>query len=85
MSNPQLAKQIFLEAIELSPQAARDSFVQQKCEGDPDLLARVAELLEAHDQAGNFLGNASLTQAATGSMSAATLKLDDLTGSQIGP
>ncbi|MGD2070955.1 MAG: protein kinase, partial [Gemmatimonadota bacterium] len=36
--------------------AAREAFLAEYCEGDPELLAEVCTLLDAHEEAGDFLG-----------------------------
>lgn len=42
-------------ALEREP-AAREAFLTGHCAGDPELLAEVHSLLEAHEGAGHFLG-----------------------------
>jgi serine/threonine protein kinase len=51
---PNRALEVFLEAIEL-PVHDRAAFLQRACAGDEELGQRVEALLEAHDQAGDFL------------------------------
>lgn len=49
-------KEIFLEAAELPDEAARAVYLDQACEGDAGLRARVEALLRSHDPDGSFLG-----------------------------
>ena len=44
------------KTIERAP-AGREAFLAEYCAGDPDLLAEVHALLEAHEEAGGFLVN----------------------------
>ncbi len=48
-------KDIFLEALDSPSPAERTAFVLSKCGADAGLLARVEELLKAHEGAGDFL------------------------------
>ncbi len=48
-------KSIFLGALERESPSDRDAFVAQACAGDPQLLASVRELLQAHDRSDNPL------------------------------
>lgn len=48
-------KKVFLAALEMADLAARDSFLDAACAGDPALRQRIAALLEAHDQADSIL------------------------------
>jgi serine/threonine protein kinase/tetratricopeptide (TPR) repeat protein/DNA-binding beta-propeller fold protein YncE len=43
-------KAIFLAALEKTTPAERNAFVEGACAGDPELLERVRELLESHDE-----------------------------------
>jgi serine/threonine protein kinase len=45
--------QVFQEAVELSPDA-REAFLAERCDGNPEVRAAVEELLRAHDNAGSF-------------------------------
>ncbi|CAN5783621.1 hypothetical protein BH23GEM9_BH23GEM9_29030 [soil metagenome] len=45
-------------ALERQP-PAREAFLAEHCGGDPELLAEVHSLLDAHEQAGAFLGDAA--------------------------
>jgi formylglycine-generating enzyme required for sulfatase activity len=49
-------KETFLEATELSDEAARAAYLDNACRGDTAFRARVEALLRAHDPEGNFLG-----------------------------
>ena len=49
------AQAIFQETIELSSPDAREKFLAQRCADDPELRQRVRQLLEAHEEAGDFL------------------------------
>jgi serine/threonine protein kinase len=50
------AKEIFLEALALQTPEELTCFVEEACRGDAGLRARVEELLQAHQEAGQFLG-----------------------------
>lgn len=52
--DPNDAKSIFLQASAL-PQADRDAFLAQACQGQPELRARVETLLQSFDDPGSFL------------------------------
>ena len=41
---------VFLGALELTTSAERAAFLQGACAGDADLLSRVKDLLDAHDE-----------------------------------
>ncbi len=47
-------KDLLLDAIQ-RPKDERSGFLDRACDGDRDLLARVAALLHAHERAGGFL------------------------------
>src|SRR5262245_9718722 len=70
------AKAIFFDAVEIQGTEERAAFVAKACGDDSALRARVNALLNAHDQAGRFLGGESATQDQPDS---------EFTGSQIGP
>jgi serine/threonine protein kinase len=53
---PADAKAIFLEALDRKEPDERLRFLKENCGADADLRARVEELLGAHRDAGNFLG-----------------------------
>jgi len=55
-----LAKQVFQEALEETGRE-RLKFVEEACGDDAELLAQVTSLLQAHDEAGDFLSESSLT------------------------
>jgi eukaryotic-like serine/threonine-protein kinase len=51
--------EIFQAAVDLPPRR-RDVFLEEACEGDPELRAEVESLLSAHEEAGDFIeGSAS--------------------------
>ena len=64
---PRKAKNIFLEAIDLPDQAAREQFVSQACGNDPALHQRVEALILAHERPESLLdrpaGNLAPTQS----------------------
>ncbi|MGH7942535.1 MAG: serine/threonine-protein kinase [Limisphaerales bacterium] len=49
------AEAVFARALEMPAGAARNAFVAQQCAHDPALQGEVQSLLQASDQAGNFL------------------------------
>lgn len=64
-SNPLSDRELFDQALAL-PAAARAAFLRTHCP-DPDALARVLRLLDAHDRAGeHFLGRSAIALAAEG-------------------
>jgi len=46
---------IFAKALTVRPPAERPAYLAKVCAGDPALLARVRDLLRAHESAGSFL------------------------------
>ena len=40
---------IFMAALELEGKPAREAYVESACRGQPEVYARVIELLQAHD------------------------------------
>ncbi len=48
-------EQIFVEAVERQSPADRIAYLDRACEGDPELRARIEDLIRAHEQAGTFL------------------------------
>src|SRR4051812_28728893 len=48
-------EQIFLEAVERQTPADRNAYLDSACAGDPELRARVEDLIRAHEEAGTFL------------------------------
>src|SRR5258705_8329811 len=46
---------VFTEALRLSPEE-RDRYLSETCKGDNELRRRVEALLQAYEQAGDFLG-----------------------------
>jgi serine/threonine protein kinase/Tfp pilus assembly protein PilF len=73
------AKAIFLEALEHKSPEELAQFLGAACGADNALRARVEELLRAHQEAGRFLGGASLGQAESRDPAA------DRPGTTIGP
>ncbi|HTY86680.1 MAG TPA: serine/threonine-protein kinase [Candidatus Acidoferrum sp.] len=49
------AEAVFARAIELPAGTARDELVARQCADDPELRREVESLLQAHEEAGNFL------------------------------
>ncbi|MHC4991050.1 MAG: serine/threonine-protein kinase [Planctomycetota bacterium] len=49
-------KEIFFESLELDD-AARHSFIEERCGHDAELLARVQRLLASHESAGRFMSS----------------------------
>jgi serine/threonine protein kinase len=72
-------KSIFLEAIEQPTPEARTAMVKQRCDGDSALYQRVAALLAAHDERGNFLRGSESHPPAS------TTRIVEGVGSRIGP
>src|SRR6516164_4561194 len=54
--DPERVKEIFLQAADLSDDAARAAYLDNACGGDAALRARVEALLRSHDPEGTFLG-----------------------------
>jgi serine/threonine protein kinase len=54
--DPERVKEIFLQAADLSDDAARAAYLDDACGGDAALRARVEALLRSHDPEGSFLG-----------------------------
>ena len=57
------AKSVFLRALECTSPEELAAYLDRTCAGDEELRERVDELLQAHKQAGRFLGGASLGDA----------------------
>jgi len=55
------AKLIFLEAIDQASPAARARYLDEACQGDSELRGRVEQLLQAHQNAGKFLGGSAMS------------------------
>src|SRR5262245_23664979 len=55
MPEKPLEQSIFLAALELATPAEREAYLRRTCENNEGLRAAVAELLAAHDRAGNIL------------------------------
>src|SRR5262245_62084470 len=54
------AREIFVAAIELHTPDERAAYVERACEGDSELRARVARLLQSHELLGTFHDNRAL-------------------------
>ncbi len=75
------ANAVFLDARDQPPGPARDAFVKQACQGDEQLEARVAALLDAERRAGAFLSS----PAERMEPSALAIHGSEKPGSMIGP
>jgi serine/threonine-protein kinase len=53
-ATPMQAREIFLAAVKMSPEAWRP-YLAEACGGDDELRQRVSKLLQAHQEAGSFL------------------------------
>src|SRR5882724_4269096 len=49
---------VFTEALRLPPEE-RDHYLSEACKGDAEFRLRVEALLQAHEQAGDFLGRSA--------------------------
>jgi serine/threonine protein kinase len=54
--DPKRVKEIFLEAAELTDEAARVAYLDNACGGDAGLRSRAEALLRSHNPEGSFLG-----------------------------
>src|SRR5215472_6157989 len=54
--DPKRVKELFLEAAELSDEAARAAHLDKACGADAGVRERVEALLRSHDPEGSFLG-----------------------------
>jgi eukaryotic-like serine/threonine-protein kinase len=59
MSNP-AERLVFDAARSIAAPDERRAYLEQACQGDPELLARVAVLVRAHEEAGSFLSSPAL-------------------------
>jgi hypothetical protein len=75
---PDRIKEIFAQAMEKKSPAEREKFLDEACHGAPELRQQVESLLHAHEQAGEFLG-----QAQTAKLSEPDFTLEK-TGTMIG-
>src|SRR6266446_1328440 len=57
---------VFTEALRLPPEE-RDRYLSEACKGDPEFRRRVEALLQAHEQAGDFLGKSAADRPAKAS------------------
>src|SRR6188472_2201819 len=76
-------EEIFFAALDKAPGAARSSFLDAECSGDPDLRQRVNKMLAAHSDAASFL-EAPHAAAAIDSGVTADLQVEPV-GTMIGP
>src|SRR5258706_2187431 len=53
----------FAEALRLPPEE-RDRYLSEACKGDAEFRLRVEALLQAHEQAGDFLGRSAADRPA---------------------
>src|SRR5262245_747046 len=58
-------EEIFAEAIAHRDPGVRSQYVASACGGNPELMARVAALLAAHDRASSFLELPAVASAQT--------------------
>src|SRR5690349_2782047 len=66
MADPELKlRELFSKALECQTVEEQATFLDQVCQGDAELRARLEELLRAHREAGSFLQEPSAFQAAT--------------------
>jgi eukaryotic-like serine/threonine-protein kinase len=83
-------KAIFSEALDHPAGLERSAYLDRACEGDAALRLRVESILEAHDQAGAFLGSAAGSRAMVDDPRGSTASLDrpailEGPGTRIGP
>jgi WD40 repeat protein/serine/threonine protein kinase len=55
------AKRIFLDALEKESQEERARHLDEACHGEAELRGRVEQLLQAHQNAGKFLGGSAIS------------------------
>ena len=58
--DPNDAKELFLQAVELTSAADRRAFLNRACRGNGELRARVEQLLQSEEDPGSFLGQPAL-------------------------
>ncbi len=49
-------KEIFGQALQIKSAAERETYLARACQGEPELRSQVDSLLQAHEKAGDFLG-----------------------------
>lgn len=76
-AEPNRARDLFLQALELATPEERDSYLRDACAADPGLHARVAALLQAHEKPDSVLDHPAAESAPTGD----NVRLDFLTPS----
>src|SRR5262249_4328264 len=57
-------RELFSKALECRTAGERAAFLDQACQGDAELRARLEELVQAHGEAGSFLQEPSASQGA---------------------
>ena len=57
---PSDAKELFLQAVELTSAEDRNAFLERACRGNGELRARVEQLLQSNENPGSFLGQPAL-------------------------
>src|SRR3954468_19002665 len=55
------AKQIFLDALEKDSPEELARYLDEACQGEAELRGRVEQLLQAHQNAGKFLGGSAIS------------------------
>jgi serine/threonine protein kinase len=75
---------IFIEALDRSDPAERAAFLEQACEGDPELRRKVERLLEAIDSAGSFMASPAATLE-LGAIAGGLAPILEGPGTRIGP
>src|SRR5262245_11734263 len=73
-------RELFNEAVEYQTAEGRAAYLEEACQGDADLRARLEELLRAHREAGSFLQEPSASRAGTAGLPSA-----ERPGTVIGP
>jgi hypothetical protein len=63
---------LFAEALARPDPSEREAFLDNACKGDPELRARVEELLRSHEEETGFLREPAVLQVAPNPVDAAT-------------
>jgi len=58
-------RDLFLDALEIQSSSERKAFLDRSCDGNPELLQRVTQLLQLHEEAGEFLKGKKLDGGAS--------------------
>src|SRR5262245_15839417 len=85
MSDKPLEQSIFLTALELATTAEREAYLRGACGNNEALRTAVAELLAAHERAGNILDAPPLAPGATLDNRAAGTGPAECPGAIVGP